>query len=161
MVSAWVAIGLYLSHQRIFPILLVFFSESHHSLPGQCSFTDTFETQDSNMYVCSFAKSENYSSSEVSLSSVQLFLSSEALFINSEFDIFVMKLVLSSKSFLSFFLIYLIFLWVLLNRAPTSIQLHLHPPPLQLHPPPPGLFCNNLNIARTKIFHVIGQFPKI
>ena len=137
------------------------FSESHHYFPGQCSFTDTFETQGSNMYGCSFAKSEKYSSSEVSLSSVQLFSSSEALFINSDFDILVMKLVLSSKSFLSFFLIYLIFLWVLLNRAPTSIQLHLHPPPLQLHPPPPGLFCNNLNIARTKIFHVIGQFPKI
>ena len=38
--------------------------------------------------------------------------------------------------------------WVLLNRAPSSTQLH-------------PAFCNNLNNIWTKILHVIGQFPQI
>ena len=43
---------------------------------------------------------------------------------------------------------------MLLNRAPISTQ--LHPPPSSLFQPPP----NSLNVIRTKILHVIGQFPK-
>ena len=61
---------------------------------------------------------------------------------------------------------------VLLNRAPTSTQLHsppptttqliststqLHPAHFSLHPP----LCNTLNNIWTKILHVIGQFPQI
>ena len=73
-------------------------SESDNLFPRQFSFTDSFETQGSYMYDCSFVKYGNYSSSEVSLSSVLLFSSSEeALFINSDFNIFMMKLFLSSK----------------------------------------------------------------
>ena len=66
--------------------------------------------------------------------------------------------------------------WVLLNRAPTSNQLHPPPPSFsQLHLPPPSLFqpppspihlhpahfslppalCNTLNNIGTKILHVI------
>ena len=140
-----------------------FFSESHHSFTAQCSFTDTFETQASNIYDCSFAKSEKYSSSEVLLSSVQLFSSSEALFINSDFDILVMKLVLSSKSFLSSLSLIDIFVGI----AKPCTQLHPAPSPpttTQLHPPPPGLFClqsqhcKNQNIARNwTISQNIGQ----
>ena len=43
----------------------------------------------------------------------------------------------------------------LLNCAPSSI--HLHPAYLNLHP----ALCNTLNIIRTKISHIIGQFSKI
>ena len=71
---------------------------------------------------------------------------------------------------------------VLLNRAPTSTQLHLPPPSsTKLHPPPSSTFqpstssthvhpahfslypalCNTLNVIRTKILHIIGQFPQI
>ena len=47
MLSAWVAIGLYLpeEHQRVFPILLVSSSDFDDSFSGQFSFTDFFETQ--------------------------------------------------------------------------------------------------------------------
>ena len=53
----------------------------------------------------------------------------------------------------------------LLNPAPTSTQLHpsllssihLHPVHLSVHP----ALCNTLNVIRTKISHVIGQFPQI
>ena len=72
--------------------------------------------------------------------------------------------------------------WVLLNRAPSSTHLHSPPPSsTQLHPSPPSSFqpppssihlhpthfslhtalCNTLNVIRTKISHVIGQFPQI
>ena len=106
MLSAWVAIGLHLSqeNQRVFPILLVFSSESDDSFPGQFYFTDSFETQGSYMYGCSFVKSDKYSSSEISLSSIPLFSSSEALslFRVSDFDFFMVKPVLSSKFTLSF-----------------------------------------------------------
>ena len=46
MLSAWVAIGLYLpkEHQRVFPILLVSFSESDDSFPGQFSFGHFWNT---------------------------------------------------------------------------------------------------------------------
>ena len=46
MLSAWVAIGLYLSqeHQGVLPILFVSSSESDDLFPGQFSFTDSFET---------------------------------------------------------------------------------------------------------------------
>ena len=44
---------------------------------------------------------------------------------------------------------------VLLNCAPSSI--HLHPAHLNLHP----AVCNTLNVIRTKISHIIGQFSKI
>ena len=55
--------------------------------------------------------------------------------------------------------------WVLLNRVPTSTQLHspppssthLHPAYFSLHP----ALCNTLNNIWTKILHVIGQFPQI
>ena len=55
--------------------------------------------------------------------------------------------------------------WVLLNRAPTSTQLHttpststqLHPAHFSLHP----ALCNTLNNIWTKILYVIGQFPQI
>ena len=87
MHSPWVVIALYLlqEHQRVFPILLVSSSESDDSFPGQFSFTDSFETQVFYMYGCSFVKSDKYSSSEISLSSIPLFSSSEALFISSDF----------------------------------------------------------------------------
>ena len=61
---------------------------------------------------------------------------------------------------------------VLINRAPTSTQ--LHPPSLSLFQPSsssihlhPGhssfhsALCNTLNFNRTKILHVLGQFPQI
>ena len=72
--------------------------------------------------------------------------------------------------------------WVLLNPAPTSTQLHLPPPSyIQLRPPPTSSFqppptsihlhpahsnlhpalCNSLNNIVTKISHIIGQFPQI
>ena len=54
------------------------------------------------MYGCSFVRSDKYSSSKVSLSLVPLFSSSKALFRSSDVDIFIMKLVLSSKFVLSF-----------------------------------------------------------
>ena len=71
--------------------------------------------------------------------------------------------------------------WVLLNRAPTSIQLHPSTPSsTQLHPPPPSSFqppsssihlhpvhfsvqlalYNTLINIRTKISHVIEQFSQ-
>ena len=88
------AIGLNLpqEHQRVFPILQESSSESDDSFPYQFSFRDSFETQGLHMYDCSFLKSDKYSSSEVSLSSVPLFSSSRALFVSSDFDIFMMKL---------------------------------------------------------------------
>ena len=51
---------------------------------------------------------------------------------------------------------------VLLNCAPSSIHFqaahsNLYPTHLSLHP----ALCNTLNVSRTKILHVIGQFPKI
>ena len=61
-------------------------------------------------------------------------------------------------------------IWVLLNRSPSSTQLHptppssfqlspssidLHPAHFSLHP----ALCNTLNIVRTKISH-LGNFPK-
>ena len=44
MLSAWVAIGLYLpqEHQRVFPILLVSASESNDSFPGEFFFHGLF-----------------------------------------------------------------------------------------------------------------------
>ena len=62
----------------------------------------------------------------------------------------------------------------LLNRVPTSTQLHPPPPSsTQLHPHPPSSFqpwfssihphpdlCSTLNVIRTKVSHVIWQFPK-
>ena len=55
--------------------------------------------------------------------------------------------------------------WVLLNHVPTSTQLHPSPPRsihlhsahFNLHP----AHCNTLNVIRTKISYVIGQFPQI
>ena len=44
---------------------------------------------------------------------------------------------------------------VLLDYAPSSI--HLHPAHLSLHP----ALSNTLKVIRTKISHVIGEFPKI
>ena len=106
MIFAWVAISLYLpqKRKRVFPILLVLSSEPDDSFLEQFFLTDSFETQDLYMYDCRFAKSDKYSSSEVSPSSVSLFLSSEALllFIGPSFYIFMDKLVLSSKFILSF-----------------------------------------------------------
>ena len=104
MLSVWVAIGSYVpqEHQIAFPILLVPSFESDDSFPGQFSFTDSFETQGSYMFGGSFVKSDNYLLSEVSLSPVPLFSSSKALFISSDFDIFKIKLILSSKFVLSF-----------------------------------------------------------
>ena len=61
-------------------------------------------------------------------------------------------------------------IWVLLNRAPTSTQLHPSPPSL-FQPPPSSIhlhpvhfslhpaLCNTLKNIWTKIIHVIGQFP--
>ena len=106
MIFAWVAISLHLpqKRKRVFPILLVLSSEPDDSFLEQFFLTDSFETQDLYMYDCRFAKSDKYSSSEVSLSSVSLFLSSEALllFIGPSFYIFMDKLLLSSKFILSF-----------------------------------------------------------
>ena len=42
----------------------------------------------------------------------------------------------------------------LLNCTPSSI--HLHAAHLSLHPS----LCNTINVIRTKISHVFGQFPK-
>ena len=64
------------------------------------------------------------------------------------------------------------FIWVLLNREPTSTQLHPPPPSSFQHPPSsthlqPAHFnlrpalCNTLNNISTKMLHVIGQFPQI
>ena len=91
--------GLYLlwEHQRVFPIQLLLSSESGNFFTWQFSFTDSFETQVTYMYCCSFKKSDKYSSAEVSLSSVPLFSSSEALVISYDSDIFVMKIALSWK----------------------------------------------------------------
>ena len=102
MFSAWVAFGLYLpqEHQRVFPILLVTSSEPDDSFPFL--FTDSFETQGLYMYGFSFVKWEKYSSSELSLSLVPLFSSSRALFTSSGPDIFMMKLVYSSKFVFNF-----------------------------------------------------------
>ena len=91
--------GLYLlwEHQRVFPIQLLPSSECGNFFTWQFSFTDSFETQVTYMYCCSFKKSDKYSSAEVSLSSVPLFSSSEALVISYDSDIFVMKIALSWK----------------------------------------------------------------
>ena len=94
--------------QRVFPILLASSSKSDDSFPGQFSFMTSFETQGLFMHSYNFVKSDKYSWSEVSLSSVPLFSFSEALFVNSGFGIFIMKFVLPSKFVLSF-LSYLIF----------------------------------------------------
>ena len=55
--------------------------------------------------------------------------------------------------------------WVLLNHALTSTQHHPSPPSsIHLHPTHFSLLpalCNTLNVIRTKILHVIGQFPQI
>ena len=60
--------------------------------------------------------------------------------------------------------------WVLLNRALNSTQLN-PPPPNLFQTPPSSIYihpahfslhpalCNTLNNIRTKISHVIGQFP--
>ena len=66
--------------QRVFPILLASSSKSDDSFPGQFSFMTSFETQGLFMHSCNFVKSDKYSWSEVSLSSVPLFSFSEALF---------------------------------------------------------------------------------
>ena len=61
--------------------------------------------------------------------------------------------------------------WVLLNRAPSSTQLHPSPPSsfeprlssTHVHPAHFSLhaaLCNTLNNIWTKILHVIGQFPQ-
>ena len=102
MFSAWVAFSLHLpqEHQRVFPILLVTSSEPDDSFPFL--FTDSFETQGLYMYGFSFVKWEKYSSSELSLSLVPLFSSSRALFTSSGPDIFMMKLVYSSKFVFNF-----------------------------------------------------------
>ena len=71
--------------------------ESDDSFPGQLSFLESFETEGSYICNCNFAKLDKYSSSQVSLSSVPLFSYSKALFVSSDFDIFMLKLVLSSK----------------------------------------------------------------
>ena len=107
MLSSWVSIGLYLpkEHQRVFAILLVCSSESNDSSLGQLSFTGSLETQDLCMYGSSFAKSEKYPSSEVSLYSVLLFSFSKEMFISQDFDIFMMKLDLSSKFVFSFLIL--------------------------------------------------------
>ena len=54
MLSAWVAIGLYISQelQRVFPIRLTSSSESDDSFPGQFSVTDSSKTQVSYMCGC-------------------------------------------------------------------------------------------------------------
>ena len=67
-------------------------------LTRQFSFLiDALEIQGSYMYACSFEESDMDSSLEDSLSWVKLFSSSEEFCIGSEFDIFTMNLVLSSK----------------------------------------------------------------
>ena len=61
---------------------------------------------------------------------------------------------------------------VLLNRAPTSTQLHAPPPssfqlpPSSIHLQPahfslPPALCNTINNLWTKMLYVIGQFPQI
>ena len=60
--------------------------ESDDSFPGEFSFMDCFKTQRLYLNDCSFVKSDSYSSSEVSHSSIPLFSSSEAQFISSDFD---------------------------------------------------------------------------
>ena len=72
-------------------------SEFDDTFPEQFSLTSSFETQGLYMHGYSFVKSDKFSSSKASLSSVPLLSSPEALFINSDFDNFMMKLVLSSK----------------------------------------------------------------
>ena len=57
------------------------------------------------MYGSSFVKSEKYPSSEVSLYSVLLFSFSKVMFISQDFDIFMMKLDLSSKFVFSFLIL--------------------------------------------------------
>ena len=60
---------------------------------------------------------------------------------------------------------YYLLIGVLLNRAPTSTLLHppppssihLHPAHFSLHP----ALWNTLNVIRTKISYLIGQFPHI
>ena len=71
MFFAWVTIGLYLlqEHQIVIPILLLSYSISDYSFPGQFFFFYSFESQGSYIYGCSFVKSDKYSSSEVSFSS--------------------------------------------------------------------------------------------
>ena len=65
-----------------------------------------------------------------------------------------------------------VYKWVLLNRAPTSTQLHrplpssiyLHPANFNLHPAHFSLhpaLCNTPDNIWTKILHLIGQFPEI
>lgn len=107
MLSSWVSIGLYLRKEdkRVFPILLVCSSESNDSFFGQFSFTDSLETQDLCMYGSSFVTSDKYSSSEVSLYSVLLFSFSKVMFRSQDFEIFMMKLDLSSKFVFSFLIL--------------------------------------------------------
>ena len=59
------------------------------------------------------------------------------------------KIILKSKIFV------FLLLRVLLNRAPTSTQLH-PPTPSSFQPP-----SSSLNIISTKISHVIEKFPQI
>ena len=42
-------------------------------------------------------------------------------------------------------------------HSPPPSSIHLHSAYFRLHPAP----CNSLNVIRTKILHVIGQFPQI
>ena len=100
-------------------ILLLSSSKSDDSFPWKLSFIESLETQSSYICSCSFEKSDKYSSFEVQLSSVSLFSPSEALFISSDFDSFMMYLVLSSKFVLSF----LSLLDILYKKAPSTIVL--------------------------------------
>ena len=66
--------------------------------------------------------------------------------------------------------------WMGIGKLCTHLHLHLHPAPstsIQLHLPPRSsthlhlshfnlhlALCNTLNVIRTKILHVIGQFPQ-
>ena len=100
-------------------ILLLSSSKSDDSFPWKLSFIESLETQSLYICSCSFEKSDKYSSFEVQLSSVPLISPSEALFISSDFDRFMLDLVLSSKFVLSF----LSLLDVLNKRAPSSILL--------------------------------------
>ena len=100
-------------------ILLLSSSKSDDSFPWKLSFIKSLETQSSYICSCSFEKSDKYSSFEVQLSSVPLISPSEALFISSDFDRFMLDLVLSSKFVLSF----LSLLDVLNKKAPSTIVL--------------------------------------
>ena len=111
-------------NQRVFPILLLPSSESDYSFPREISLGGTFLKNIGFVHVgYSFVKSGKDLSSEVLLSSVSLFSFSVPLFIRSGFDVFMIKLVLSSKFALSFLsLIYVLYKNCFFERNHVSDQ---------------------------------------